>query len=364
MSADPQVLVAMLSDSVERYIERSYGFESRSAYLESKEGFSARAWNDYAELGWLALRLPEQLGGMGADTTAIAALMSAAGRGLLLEPLLSSAVLATGLLLKAGCKAQQEELLPQLADGSMIIAFAYQDAAGQVCRLRSGKLSGAKVNVLHGNVAGRMIVSCSTRAGAALALLDVGATGVERRVYRLIDGRFAAQLQFNEVKVELLDATAAEEAIARTIDEACVALCAEDSGIIAALLSITTQYVKVRKQFGRPIGANQALQHRLADIYMCQEEAAALTADACAAADAEAPERAVRIAGARAYIAAVARKVANEAVQMHGGLGITEELAVSHYFRRVMVNSTLFGSRLSHFERFLNDRALQHALHV
>jgi alkylation response protein AidB-like acyl-CoA dehydrogenase len=348
--------VEMLRDTVQRYAAEQYGFAQRHALLA--EGGCDQAWRDYAEFGWLALRLPESEGGIGADATAIGALMEAVGARLLMEPLLASAVLGTGLVLAAASAAQRAALLPALAAGTLKLAFACQDdpAPGAACELRGERLHGAKVNALHGDVAGRLVVSArdADAAGAwALCLVDPMAAGVERRAYRLIDSRGAAALRFDGARVERLDAADAAAAIARARDEAAVALCAETLGVVRSLVNATCDYLKLRKQFGRTLGSNQALQHRMVEMFMLQQEVQALTHSAQHCLDAEPTQRARAISGARAYIAGAARRVANDAVQLHGGVGITEELDISHYFRRVMVINALFGNRDEHVARFV-----------
>jgi alkylation response protein AidB-like acyl-CoA dehydrogenase len=352
--------VDMLRDAVQRYAAEQYSFAQRRTVLA--EGSNHRAWRNYAEFGWLALRLPEADGGIGADATAIGALMEVVGARLLMEPVLASAVLGTGLVLAAANATQRATMLPALADGSLTLAFACEDdpAAGAACELRGDRLHGAKLNVLHGDVAGRLIVSArdADAAGAwALCLVDLVAAGAHRRSYRLIDGRGAAALRFDGARVERLEATDAAAAIARARDEASVALCAEALGVVRSLVSATCDYLKVRKQFGRTIGSNQALQHRMVEMYLLQQEVQALTRTAQRSLDADATQRTRAISGARAYIAGAARRVANDAVQLHGGLGITEELDISHYFRRVMVINALFGNRDEHLARFVEAGA-------
>ncbi|HWI11682.1 MAG TPA: acyl-CoA dehydrogenase [Burkholderiaceae bacterium] len=351
--------VEMLRDTMQRYAAERYGFAQRRAFLA--EGCSDRAWRDYAEFGWLALRLPEDDGGLAADAGAIGAVMEVVGARLLLEPVLASAVLGTGLVLACASAAQRAELLPALADGTLKLAFACDDdpTAGPACELRGERLHGGKLNVLHGDVAGRLIVSArdaDAAGGWALCLVDPAASGVERRPYRLIDGRGAAALRFQAARVERLgaaEATDAAEAIARARDEASAALCAEALGVVRSLVAATCDYLKLRKQFGRTIGSNQALQHRMVELFLLQQEVQALTRAAQRGLDAEPAQRARAVSGARAYIATAARRVANEAVQMHGGVGITEELDVSHHFRRVMVINALFGNRDEHFARYV-----------
>jgi alkylation response protein AidB-like acyl-CoA dehydrogenase len=349
-------MVSMLRDTMQRYAAEQYGFAQRRTVLG--EGWSRQAWRDYAGFGWLALRLPEDDGGIDADATTLGALMEVVGARLLMEPVLASAVLGTGLVLASADAAQRAALLPSLADGTLTLAFACEDAAGHGCALRSDRLHGVKVNVLHGDVAGRLVVSARDAAGdAALCLVDPADAGVERRPYRLVDGRGAARLRFEGARVERLAAADAQQAIDRARDEAAVALCAEALGVVRSLVAATCGYLKVRKQFGRTIGSNQALQHRMVEMFLLQEEVQALTRAAQRSMDGEPADRRRAVSGARAYIATAARRVANDAVQMHGGLGITEELDISHYFRRVMVINALFGSRDEHFARFVEVAA-------
>jgi alkylation response protein AidB-like acyl-CoA dehydrogenase len=214
----------------------------------------------------------------------------------------------------------------------------------------------------HGDIADRLIVSARDEAGEwMLCLVDAAAAQVQRQSYRLVDGRGAANFNFDAAPFERLGpgerGQSAAEAIAEIRDEAAVALCAEALGAVCSLLAATCEYLKVRQQFGRPIGANQALQHRMVDLYLIQEEIKALTRAAQRALTLPAAARARTVSGARAYITQAARRVANEAVQMHGGVGITEELEVSHHFRRLMVIGALFGGRDEHFARFV-DAAL------
>ena len=350
----------MLRDSAARYAADHYSFLQRHAVLTDPAGYSEKAWHDYAELGWLALRLPEAHGGLDADPLAVGALMEVVGGRLLMEPVLASALVGTGLVRSQGSAAQQEALLPQLADGSVKLAFADAEPAGnQPCQVRAGRISGHKIAVLHGDVADGLIVSAADADHGGekrLFLVDMHSAEIEAQRYRLVDGRGAANLHFAGVPAERLDPAdgmSTEAAVADVLDHATVASCAEALGIVRALVATTCDYLKIRKQFGRAIGTNQALQHRAVDMFLLQEEIAALTRAAQDALGLPAAERARIVSGAKAYICTAARRIANEAVQMPGGLGITDELDVSHYFRRLMVNAALFGSRDEHFARFL-----------
>jgi alkylation response protein AidB-like acyl-CoA dehydrogenase len=346
--------ISMLRDSAQRYTAEHYDFLQRWAVLDQPAGYSSKAWSDYADFGWMALRLPEQEGGLDADAAAIGAVMETVGSRLLMEPILASIVLGTGLLLKQGSAAQLAHWLPRLADGSVKLAVA----CGDGCELRDGSLSGASTAVLHGDVADRLIVAArDLDAGGEWTLCLVDPAVAQRRSYRLVDGRGAASLRFEATPAERLQPAqpgiSAAEAIAVTMDEAAVALCAEALGVVRCLVASTGAYLKMRKQFGRTIGSNQALQHRMVDMFLLQQEVQSLVQAAQRALQMEGVARTRIVSGAMAYIGTAARRVANEAVQMHGGLGVTDELEVSHYFRRVMVLNALFGNRDAHFERFV-----------
>ena len=212
-------------------------------------------------------------------------------------------------------------------------------------------------------MADRLIVSArdaDANGAWTLCLTAAGAPGMRRKSYRMVDGRGAATLHFEGAVVERLATGDAAAVIEQARDEAAVALCAEALGVVRSLVSTTCEYLKVRKQFGKTIGSYQALQHRMVDMFLLQEDIRALTRSAQRALGGPPSERARIVSGAKAYIGTAARQVANEAVQMHGGLGVTDELDVSHYFRRVMVINALFGSRDEHFGRFV-DASLEAA---
>lgn len=336
----------LLQDGFVRYGRETYTFEKRHAALASVNAYRADAWDNYAELGWLALRLPEDFGGLGADAALTGALMETVGRNLLLEPVLASAVLGTGALLRADA-ALLAELAPALADGTLKLAFAHEGEAA--AQFKNERISGEKICVLHGDVADQFVVSAGKADARVLLLVDGRAAGVTRRAYRLVDGRGAAIVAFDDAPARRIgDAAAVDELLI----EAAVALCAESFGSVSLLVEATAAYLKVRKQFGRSLGSNQALQHRMSEMYLLREEIRALTAAAQKALDENTPGRTRIVSGARAYTIQAAREVGNAAVQLHGGVGVTEELEISHHFRRLMVNAALFGGRDLQIERF------------
>lgn len=350
--------IAMLRDSMQRYSADHYDFLQRGKRLELPGGFDPSIWRTYAEQGWLSLRLPEELGGLEADAVAVGAVMEVVGSRLLMEPLLGSALLAPGALLRQGSVAQQAELLGAVAEGRLQLALADAGEGAPLCRYANGRLSGEIALVLNGDTAEQFIVpALDERQQLLFCLLD--ASACERRAFRLVDGRGAASLKLQGAPVSVLqpepDAPAAAQALAELRDEAAVALCAEALGVAESLLRITNDYLKVRQQFGKPLAANQALQHRMADVYLLVAEIRALARVMEQAMAQPQEERASLISGGRAYVIRAARDVANEAIQMHGGVGVTEELEVSHYFRRLMVNAALYGSHDTHFARFLEQ---------
>lgn len=354
MSIDHE-MAAMLHESARRYADDHYGFAKRQSLLNAGLSHNREAWRTYAELGWLALRLPEEHGGLAADPAVVGALMEVVGSHLLMEPLLSSALVATELLLRQGSAAQQQELLPALAEGQRVLVLADRDGKAP-CTVRDGQLTGEKLAVLHGDLADTLIVP-ATDADGALRLYLVDTVSAERTPYRLIDGRGAANVRFARAAAEALmpeQAVAAESALAVAYDWAAVAQCAEAVGIVKILVNETCEYLKIRQQFGRTLASNQVLQHRAVEMYLLKEEIVALAAAAQQALVDGGPEQARLISGARAYISNAARRIANDAIQLHGGVGITEEMAVSHYFRRLMVNRSLFGNPAAHFKRFVD----------
>jgi alkylation response protein AidB-like acyl-CoA dehydrogenase len=343
----------MLGDAAQRWAAERYTLPQRQRLLQSPGAFGADVWREQADMGWLSLRLPEAHGGLDADALAVGALMDVVGSHLFLEPVLASAIVGTGLLMRLASPAQRAALAPRLADGGLKLAFTGPPSA---CTWRDGALHGTVEAVLHADVAEGLLVAAhdERQAQTVVLLLDARQSALRCQRYPLVDGRGAANVSFHQAEGQVLAAgPEADAAIRAVLDEAAVALCAESLGIVRALVAATCSHLKLRQQFGRAIGSNQVLQHRMVEMFVLQEEVAALTARAQQALPGPAHERALAVSGARAFICRAARQVANEAVQLHGGVGITEELPVSHHFRRLMVNAALFGQRGAHFEHYL-----------
>ncbi len=356
-----------LRDTLSRFIAKDYPFEARRALAKSADGFSRDHWKQFAELGLLALPFPEDFGGMNGNAVDTMLVMEAFGRGLVLEPYLATVIVAGHLIRDAGSAAQKEALLPSIAGGELMLALAHYErgARYEVSRVDTAAkadgggwtLSGAKGVVLGGGAADRLLVSAGTGKGISLFLVDAKAAGVSVRSYMTQDGARAAEVRLDNVSVGADAIVGAQDgalpAIERALDYGIAALCAESVGIMAALDEATLEYLKTRKQFGQPIGRFQALQHRMVDMVIATEQARSMAMMAAVKADStDAAERRRALSAARAYIGQQARFVGQQAVQLHGGMGVVDELNVSHWFKRLTMINATFGDVDHHLGLF------------
>jgi alkylation response protein AidB-like acyl-CoA dehydrogenase len=362
-----------LQETLRRWIARDYDFERRRALANSPLGYSADAWASYADLGLLALPFPEEFGGLGGSSLDIMVVMELVGEGLLLEPYLSTVVLCGGILRDAASRSMKEALLPEIAAGKLQIALAAHEAAGRydlshvACTAgRSSKgwrLKGRKSVVLDGPsanyflVSGRSSGSITEAGGVSLFLVRRDAPGLSVLAYPTQSGSRACDVELKDVAVDddaVIGAPGqALGILERAVDVAGAALCAEALGIVTALNQATLSYLKSRKQFGVPIGTFQALQHRMADMYIAGEQIRSMAIVAAVKADNDdAAERRRAISGAKAYIGQSSRFVGQQAVQLHGAMGIVDELIVSHYFKRLTMIDLTFGDADFHLARY------------
>ncbi|WOB07568.1 acyl-CoA dehydrogenase [Piscinibacter gummiphilus] len=358
-----------LADSLRKYLGNAYDFEKRKAILNSPSGVNEKVWATFAELGLTAMTLPEADGGFGGGAVDLMAVMQACGEALVVEPLLDNIGLAGRLLAKAGNEAQRSAWLPGLADGSVQLAFASSepghryDLTPQTTTATSTAdgwlLNGEKIVVIGAPTATRLIVSANNGNGTSLFLVDPQAAGVTLKAYRTVDGIRAADIHFSHVKLgaDALLGTAGEALplVEEAVDFATALLCAEAVGAMQFACDATLEYLKTRKQFGVAIGSFQALQHRMVDMVVATEEARSMAILAAAKADDASltpTERARAISAAKVKIAEAAKLVREESVQLHGGMGMTEELKVSHTFRRLTMASQRFGDADHHLERY------------
>jgi len=370
---------SLLKGSVERLLADRYDFDNRKRYMATPEGFSREVWAQYAELGLLAVPFEERHGGIGGGPVETMILMEAFGGALVLEPYLASVVLAGGLVQHGSNEELKDSLLPQVADGSLRLAFAHQERQARyeladvtVTAERDGDgwtLNGDKSLVLHGDTADKFVVSARTagarrdRDGIGLFLVDANAPGLSRRGYATQDGLRAAEVTLAGVKVTAADVICAPDVglplVERVVDTAVAALCAEAVGAMAALHAETVEYLKTRKQFGVPIGNFQVLQHRAADMFVAVEQARSMAMFATMMVQEEdAAERRKAMSAAKVQIGRSARFIGQQAVQLHGGVGMTMELKVGHYFKRLTMIDVLFGDADHHLARLADAGGL------
>jgi alkylation response protein AidB-like acyl-CoA dehydrogenase len=355
----------LLSDSVRRFIAQDYGFEVRRGIVASKEGMSAKVWSTLAELGLLGLPFSSDDGGFGGGAVDLMSAMEAMGEGLVVEPYLST-VMAARFIALAGSPDQKQRILPGVIDGAIRMAFAQGEKDArfdldhvQARATRESKgfaLEGEKLVVLHAPLADFLVVSASSGdKGVSLFLVDAKVPGITLRSFRTLDEMPAADISLRNVAGALIGTEgAALPLIEEVVDFATALVCAEAVGAIKYANDATLDYLKTRKQFGVPIGSFQALQHRMVDMVISYEQAKSMASLACAKVDSakDAAERKRVVSAAKIRIADACRHVSQESVQLHGGMGMSEELKVSHTFRRLTAIAQQFGDADHHLERF------------
>ena len=363
MDFSPNEVQAMLADSVDKFIDNEYDFETRQKYAGSDRGFSAEAWGTMAELGWTAIPFAEEDGGLGGGPADVMVFMQHLARGLVVEPYLANILLAGGILQRTADDAQKERWLQPIMGGELHATLAYLEPQArfdlaniETTATRDGNdwvLSGRKGIVPNGGTADLIIVPARTsgsagdESGITLFAVPADADGLARNDYATIDGLHAAEIELDAVRVtgdevlgEVDEGYAALEA---TIDEATLAVCAEAVGIMQILKDKTVAYSKDRVQFGVPIGSFQALQHRMVDMLMYCEQAQSLLIWAVMTWAEGGPDARRAVSSIKYLVASAGRKLGEEAIQIHGGMGVTWDLDVAHYFKRLTVIGTLFG---------------------
>lgn len=364
----------MLQDQVQKFVQKSYDFETRNKIIATESGYSEENWGLFAELGWLTVPFTEDDGGLGGSAVDLMVMMEEFGKANLVEPYLANAVLAGGLISRLAEGESKAELLEALMTGTSQLACAYAETGGRYNLARvstsakadgdSVVIEGEKVAVLNAPNAEKILVVAresgaeTDRDGISVFLVPADAAGLEIRSFPTIDGKKAGIVRLNAVKVSAADrlgaAGAALPALEQVIDLATVGVCAEAVGALEMLLQKTVEYSKTRSQFGVPIGTFQALQHRMADMFIECQLARSITIMAAMKLDSSASdeEKAKAVSAAKSKVGNAIALVGQEAIQIHGGIGTTEELDVGHFFKRVTALNVMFGDADYHSERF------------
>jgi pimeloyl-CoA dehydrogenase small subunit len=364
----------LLKESLDRLLGDRYDFEQRKTYARSPEGWSRELWAQYAELGLLGLPFAERYGGSAGGPVETMIAMEAFGRALALEPYLATVVVGGGFLRHGGSAEQCADLIPKIVDGGLTVAFAHTERGSrydlhdvETRAVRDGAgwvLDGEKGVVLHGDTADKLIVTARVgggrrdRDGVAAFVVDASAAGVSRRGYPTQDGLRAAEVAFSSVRVGpegvLGEPGATLPIVERVVDEAIAALCAEAVGAMAVMHELTVDYLKTRRQFGREIGSFQILQHRAVDMLIALEQARSMAMLATMmAADDNAAERRNALSAAKVQIGRSGKLIGQQAIQLHGGIGMTMEYKVGHYFKRVTIIDMMFGDADHHLRELV-----------
>ena len=368
----------MIKDSVSRFVREQYDFDTRRGIIESDDGISREFWSMFAELGWLSVPFAEEYGGFGGTVIDIAAVMEEMGKGIVVEPYVSTVVVFGGLLSASTNSALKEAVIPSIIDGACLGSFAYMEPQSRyemsdvsTTATASGDgytLNGVKTVVANGGTANSFIVSARSsgdqfdRNGISLFLVDSTAPGVEVKPYKMMDGQSAATVTFNNVSVDdthLLNAPGeAMDLIDQVMPQILIGLSAEALGIMTTLNSLTVDYSKTRQQFGTPISSFQVLQHRMVDTFMaCEQSKSMLYRGLCeskSVSEGETDGSALvkTVHALKATVARYGKTIGEEAIQLHGGIGMTDELNIGHYVKRLMMINTAFGDGDYHQKKF------------
>lgn len=362
---------AMLDDSIEKFISNDYDFDSRQEYAGSELGFSSEVWQMFAELGWTAVPFSEEDGGFGGGPVDLMVMMLRFGKGLIVEPYLANIVLAGGVLRRATNSGQKERWLQPIIAGELQAALAFVEPQNRydVSNVTTAAqadgddwvISGSKGVVLNGGNAELLIVPARTSGeqtdqdGITLFAVAADSDGISRRTYPTVDGHQAAEIDFVNVRIDddarLSDTGKGFSALEATIDDATLAVAAEAVGIMQIMTDKTVEYSRNRMQFGVPIGSFQALQHRMVDMFTDCEQSYSLLIRAAMMASQESGDASQAISAIKYQVGTAGRKVGQEAVQIHGGMGVSWDLDIAHYFKRLTAIDQMLGNADWHLDK-------------
>ena len=363
----------LLQESVSRFMQNDYGFEARQKNVSTEQGFSDENWQTFAELGWLGVPFSEADGGFGGGAIETALMSEQFGRGLLIEPFLATVILAGGAIKHGGSEEQKSQYLPGIIDGSKhaALAFVEPQARFNIADITTTAtadgdgyvLNGYKAVVLNGPQADFLVVSARTSGeqrdedGVSLFVMDAATAGISRRDYPTVDAFRASEITFENVKIGadslIGEAGKGLPILQQAIDDGVLSVGAEAVGCMEVLYKDTVEYCKQREQFGQPIGKFQVLQHRMVDMFMEHEQSKSLMfMAAMRMAEGYGAEAQKAVSAFKVQVGKSGKFVGQNAVQLHGGMGMTEELNIGHYFKRLTIIDTLFGNVDFHLQRF------------
>jgi len=364
----------MLQESVQKFVYKNYDFDTRNQIIASEKGFSQENWDLFAELGWLTVPFKNDDGGFGGSAVDLAVMMEEFGKAMLVEPFIATAVLSGGVISGQGSAEQKAELLPKLMEGKLQLACAYAEQGSRfnLVNIKTSAtvegdtvvLNGSKTAVLNGSNAEILLVAvresgaATDSEGISVFMVDASSAGVSIQSFTNMDGKKSAEISFKDVSVPIsrrLGASgSASKVLQDSVDRATLAVSAEAIGAMESLLHKTVEYSKTRKQFGTAIGTFQALQHRMADMFIECQLARSILIMAAMKLDSgeDALEKTKSVSAAKSRIGRAIQKVGQDAIQIHGGIGMTEELDVGHLFKSVTAAEIMFGNTDYHTQRF------------
>ena len=364
----------MLQESVQKFVYKSYDFDTRNKIIATEKGFSDENWELFAELGWLTVPFQEEDGGFGGSAVDLVVMMEEFGKAMLVEPFVATTVLAGGLISEQGSAQQKAELLPKIMEGKLQLGCAYAEPGSRfnLANIKTSAaadgdnivLNGSKTAVLNGSNAEVLLVvaresgAATDTTGVSVFMVDATSDGVSIQAFANVDGKKSAEITLKDVSVpataRLGEAGSALPALTAVVDRATLAVSAEAVGAMEAMLHKTVEYSKTRKQFGTAIGTFQALQHRMADMFIECQLARSIVIMAAMKLDGgeDATEKSKAVSAAKSRIGKAINNVGQEAIQIHGGIAMTEELDVGHLFKLVTAAEIMFGNTDYHTERF------------
>ena len=363
---------SLIQDQVDQFVQKEYDWETRQSLSNSELGFGEDNWKKFAELGWLGISVSEDSGGFGGSAIESMLIMEAFGKGLVVEPFLETVIMAGGLIDDYGSNQQKSSFLEPAIAGEMHLALAYAEPQSRfnlsdvVTEAKADGdnfiINGYKSVVMNGPSADQIIVSARTSGtqldenGISLFIIDANASGLDKTNYKTVDGRRASDLTFENVSVSkenlIGDQDKGFDILDSAIDKAILAISAEAVGAMEVLYKTTVEYTKTREQFGTAIGKFQVLQHRMVDMFMEYEQCKSLLYMATMKYEEKAEDAKKAISGLKYQVGKAGKFIGQQAVQLHGGMGVTDELNVGHYFKRLTTVGTIFGNTDYHLKKY------------